>query len=241
MKHKKDVYYFPHDSNANSDPKCVLLIEQLGMEGYGIFWVLVETLREQPDFKYPLRLISSLARRYNTTTEKMKAVVMSYELFNVDEGSFFFSDSLNRRMQFYLDKKKSLSEAGKKGNQIRWRSKNIAQRSGGDQVAIANKSNQNKTKDTLLFEGIEEENLLEKEFPNDGVNRNFVGLKNRIDELKISIRVSNLLIVLSNYGEIGNAVWKVLDNIRDRKGSYIKNINAYTLKCLKEYFDIEFD
>jgi len=71
----KDAYYFPHDSNAKDDPKCVLLIEQLGMEDYGIYWMLVEVLREQPDYTYPLSLLPALARRYNTTSEKVKAVL----------------------------------------------------------------------------------------------------------------------------------------------------------------------
>lgn len=96
----KDAYYFSHDSNAKDDPKCVLLIEQLGLEGYGIFWVLIETLRDQPEYKYPLALIPALARRYNTTSEKMKTVVMQYGLFSItEEGEFFFSESLNRRME----------------------------------------------------------------------------------------------------------------------------------------------
>jgi hypothetical protein len=96
----KDAYYFSHDSNAKDDPKCVLLIEQLGLEGYGIFWVLIETLRDQPEYKYPLALIPALSRRYNTTTEKMKTVVSQYGLFNITpEGEFFFSESLFRRME----------------------------------------------------------------------------------------------------------------------------------------------
>ena len=37
--------YFPHDSNAKDDPKCMILIDPLGPEGYGIYWVLVEILR----------------------------------------------------------------------------------------------------------------------------------------------------------------------------------------------------
>lgn len=95
----KDAYYFSHDSNAKDDPKCVLLIEQLGLEGYGIFWVLIETLRDQPEYKYPLALIPALARRYNTTAEKMKTVVGSYGLFQVENDEFFFSESLDRRME----------------------------------------------------------------------------------------------------------------------------------------------
>jgi hypothetical protein len=95
----KDAYYFSHDSNAKDDPKCVLLIEQLGLEGYGIFWVLIETLRDQPEYKYPLALIPALARRYNTTAEKMKTVVGSYGLFQIENDEFFFSESLDRRME----------------------------------------------------------------------------------------------------------------------------------------------
>ena len=71
----KDAYYFSHDSNAKDDPKCVLLIEQLGLEGYGIYWVLIEVLRDQPNYSYPVELLPALARRYNTTAEKIKTVV----------------------------------------------------------------------------------------------------------------------------------------------------------------------
>lgn len=116
----KDAYYFPHDSNAKDDPKCVLLIEQLGMEGYGIYWMLVEVLREQPDYTYPLSLLPALARRYNTTSEKVKAVVCGYELFTIKEDRIFFSDSLNRRMEAIAEKRAKRSEAGRLGNITRW-------------------------------------------------------------------------------------------------------------------------
>ena len=116
----KDAYYFPHDSNAKDDPKCVLLIEQLGMEGYGIYWMLVEVLREQPDYTYPLSLLPALARRYNTTTEKVKAVVCGYELFTIKDDKIFFSNSLNRRMQTLDEKRAKRSAAGRLGNTVRW-------------------------------------------------------------------------------------------------------------------------
>ncbi len=94
----KDAYYFSHDSNAKDDPKCMLLIDQLGLEGYGIFWVLVEILRDQPEYKYPIDLVPILARRYNTSSEKMKAVVLNYNLFSLDDKDNFFSLSLKNRM-----------------------------------------------------------------------------------------------------------------------------------------------
>lgn len=117
----KDAYYFPHDSNAKDDPKCVLLIEQLGMEGYGIYWMLIETLREQPDYTYPVANIPALGRRYNTTAEKVKTVVCNYGLFTVKDDKIFFSDSLNRRMLAFEEKRAKRSEAGRLGNAARWK------------------------------------------------------------------------------------------------------------------------
>lgn len=113
----KDAFYFPHDSNAKDDPKCTMLIEQLGLEGYGIFWVLIETLRDQPDYKYPLKLIPSLARKYNTTFEKMNVVINNYNLFEIDSGTFFYSESLNKRMQiFEIKREKQRIKANKRWN-----------------------------------------------------------------------------------------------------------------------------
>lgn len=117
----KDAYYFPHDSNAKDDPKCVLLIEQLGMEGYGIYWMLIETLREQADYTYPVANIPALGRRYNTTAEKVKTVVCNYGLFTVKDDKIFFSDSLNRRMLVFEEKRAKRSEAGRLGNAARWK------------------------------------------------------------------------------------------------------------------------
>lgn len=95
---KKDAFWFSHDSNAKDDPKSMKLIDQLGLEGYGIYWVLIETLRDQAEYKYPLDMLPILARRYNTSGEKMKAVVSMYNLFSVDEENNFFSISLCDRM-----------------------------------------------------------------------------------------------------------------------------------------------
>ena len=58
--------FFPHEANAASDPRCMLLIDQLKMEGYGIFWRLVEELRTQEGFKATLNLIPVLTRTFNT-------------------------------------------------------------------------------------------------------------------------------------------------------------------------------
>lgn len=115
----KDAYYFSHDSNAKDDPKCMLLIEELQLEGYGIYWVLIETLREQENYKYPLKMIPVLARKFLTTKEKMLTVIEKYDLFEIENGEFFFSHSLNRRMSLMNNKREQARLAGKKSGEVR--------------------------------------------------------------------------------------------------------------------------
>lgn len=115
----KDAYYFSHDSNAKDDPRCMLLIDQLGLEGYGIFWVLIEILRDQPAYRYPLNLVPILARKHNTTAEKMKVVVLKYDLFQIDEDENFFSISLCRRMEKMSKTREQRKLAGRKSGESR--------------------------------------------------------------------------------------------------------------------------
>ncbi len=140
---KKDAYYFPHDSNAKDDPKCVFLIDRLGLEGYGIYWVLIETLHDQPDYSYPLALLPPLARRVNTSLGKVKPVVYNYGLFAVRDDTVFFSQALIDRMAPLEEKRQKRSFAGQLGNAARW---GVAQRSHCDATVIAMRSQGEKIK-----------------------------------------------------------------------------------------------
>lgn len=116
----KDAYWFSHDSNAKDDPKCVLMIDQLGLEGYGIYWVLVEILREQPDFSYPLALVPAIAKRYGTTAPKVEAVIKGFGLFGVREDKFFYSQSLISRVLAFKEKQDKKTAAALRANMLRW-------------------------------------------------------------------------------------------------------------------------
>ena len=86
---KKDAYYFSHDANAQDDPKLMLLIEQMGMEGFGIFWALIEKLRAERDYSLPLSTLPAFAHRWHTSTEKVQTVVKNYGLFKIVRENFF--------------------------------------------------------------------------------------------------------------------------------------------------------
>jgi len=111
-----NALWFTHDYNAKDDPKIMMMIDELGLEGYGIFWVLIETLRAaEPEYKYPLRLIPSLSRKYATTAQKMGTVITAYNLFELENDEFFLSRSLKKRMKLYDDRKKQAQIAAKIG------------------------------------------------------------------------------------------------------------------------------
>ena len=116
----KDIYWFTHDTNAKDDPKCAMMIEQFGPEAYGIFWILIEILREQPDFSYPLALLPSIARKYNTTKDKVNTVVTGYGLFEIRDDKFFYSKSLINRTIEFKEKKDKRSAAALKAAMARW-------------------------------------------------------------------------------------------------------------------------
>lgn len=114
----KDAYYFPHDSNAKDDPKLSLIIEDLGLVGYGAYWIIIESLRDQSDYKLPYSMIKVLARKYNCKIKIIESVVYNYNLF-IQEENVFYSNSLINRMLRLETKREKLSEAGKKGAQAK--------------------------------------------------------------------------------------------------------------------------
>jgi len=111
---KKDAYYFSHDANARNDIKIIKLRRSLGLEGYAIYFCLIEMLREQSDYKMPLSSISDIAFDLHTSDEKVKTVINSFELFQIDQ-KHFFSARLLTSMETYNEFKVKLVEAGRKG------------------------------------------------------------------------------------------------------------------------------
>lgn len=116
---KKDAYYFSHDANAQDDPKLMLLIEQLGMEGIGIYWCLIEKLRSEKDYKLPLSVIKPFANRWRTSAEKVETVVKNYNLFKIVSENFF-SVRLKKSMQ-------EKTERARLSASVRWGDANALQ------------------------------------------------------------------------------------------------------------------
>jgi hypothetical protein len=111
---KSSTYYFSHDYNAANDTKILFLRHQLGMEGYGIYWYLIEQLANAGG-KLPLELIPVLAMQMHCTDVKVNGVLMNFDLFTIESGEFW-----SHRLQDHLELRLKLSQSGKAGANNRW-------------------------------------------------------------------------------------------------------------------------
>ena len=110
----KDAYYFSHDSNARNDQRLMKLRMKYGPEGYGIYFMIIEILRDTEDYTLHISDVESICFDVRSENEKVLDVIKNFNLF-VIEGDYFHSKSLSNRME-RLDKiKEKRRESGKKG------------------------------------------------------------------------------------------------------------------------------
>lgn len=143
----KEAYYFSHDSNAINDTKINDMLFDFGITGYGMFWVIVEKMRESEDFKLTLsrgtfRTLSKIMmiNDIKVIEDFIEKCIEDYGLF-IREGEAFYSQSLLRRME----KKEEIKQKRKEAVNKRWNKNN------SDVIQEENKSNtfviQNDTKE----------------------------------------------------------------------------------------------
>lgn len=112
--------YFPHPSNARSSSMLVSLLIEEGFEGYGLYWAILEVLRDAPDYRYSsdFRVWSYVLHSADPT--KVQRVLENYGLFDHDENGLLYSPWLSDQLGTYDDTKRRRQEAGKKGAASRW-------------------------------------------------------------------------------------------------------------------------
>lgn len=115
----KDAFWFRHDSNAQHDERILELRAEYGWEGYGIFWSLIEKMRDAPDYRLTMATMGGMATSMGLLKPKLIGVIdlaCKQGLFALEcESAYVFSPSLRRRLEGWEDKKAIFSEAGKKG------------------------------------------------------------------------------------------------------------------------------
>ena len=84
---KKDQY-IPHEVSMRNTSEVMNLIENEGMEGYGIYWAIMEYLRVQDGYTGDIQSLKSLARQLRVRLPKLKRIMGNYGLFSCTETTF---------------------------------------------------------------------------------------------------------------------------------------------------------
>lgn len=108
--------YFSHDSNARSDSKIIALRMKHQWAGYGLYWALIEKLRDTTCYKLESDF-GSLAYDLRADASILKSVICDFGLFAfTEDGDYFYSESLLRRMEA----KDAKSEKARESVNKRW-------------------------------------------------------------------------------------------------------------------------
>lgn len=135
--------YFPHPSNARLSSACVALLIGEGFAGYGLYWSILEVLRDAPNYRYSSDPKVWAYVLHAQDTDLVQRVLQQYGLFETDGEGLLFSPWLLEQLDNYDEQKRRRSEAGRKGAARRWGSgtgedgKAIAMPSSEDGKAIA--------------------------------------------------------------------------------------------------------
>lgn len=114
----KDAYYFSHDSNARNDQRIMKLRMKYGMVGYGIYWSIIEILREQEDYSLNIKDVDSIVYELREPEEMILSVIKDFDLF-VIKNNVFYSNSLKKRMRLREEK----SDKARESARARWNNK----------------------------------------------------------------------------------------------------------------------
>tara|TARA_R100000808_G_C2141025_1_gene148856 strand:+ start:1452 stop:2096 length:645 start_codon:yes stop_codon:yes gene_type:complete len=114
----KDAYYFSHDSNARNDQKTMKLRMCHGMMGYGVYWAIIEMLREQEGYCLSINDVDSIAFELRQEEATILSIIKDFGLFEFNDEQFY-SVSLSKRMlkMDQIREKRSMAGKAKKSKQ----------------------------------------------------------------------------------------------------------------------------
>jgi|TARA_Y100000310_G_scaffold180473_1_gene180374 hypothetical protein len=119
----KNTYFFKHDFNAYNDDKILDMRMDLGIEGYGAFWFLVEYLANQKGYESEANY-KRIGFGGGVCPSLLEKVINDYDLFVVVDN-LFYSKTLKARMTRLDDVKEKRREAGSKGGKMKANAKQM--------------------------------------------------------------------------------------------------------------------
>ena len=141
---KDNLPYFSHDNSSHDDPKIIDLFMKHGSKGYGIYWLLLEFMAQDPKCRIDQKYLEHIAFRFHEEIKDIKSIVnfcIEEDLFKKEENNYIFSKRLRKSKERVINERVRKSKGGVKGNEIRWgEHRGIANQSHTDSTPIATQS-----------------------------------------------------------------------------------------------------
>jgi hypothetical protein len=232
----KDAFYFSHDCNARNDPKILALRSVYGAEGYGVYFMLIEILREQPTYKLSANkyIWNTLAMQMQSTADRIEKIVSDCCTEFEDKGSFLltndgkylYSESLIRRMERADEVSEKRSQAASK----RWQNKACKDSEDSDECkSNANAEQMQSNEDALQCnktrpdQNIPDQNIPEKKRVKKNTSNVFIEFANGNEKL---------IEALNGFEEMRN-------RIKEPMTDYAKRLLLKKLEQLSKQTDIQ--
>lgn len=99
---------------------CVSLLIEEGYSGYGLYWAMLEVLRDAPEYRYTPDPKVWAYVLHAADLAQVERVLNRYGLFDRDDDGLLFSPWLIEQLGQYDDTRRKRQEAGKRGAASRW-------------------------------------------------------------------------------------------------------------------------
>ena len=143
----ENTFYFSHDYNAREDEKILKLLRVLKLEGYGAYWVIVETLAKN-GWSLSLESIEDISYLVRDDNDVITQIIYDFWLFEIDEEKqVFYSKRLLKHFEKRQEDKIKKSEAWKKGMAKRWGNNNSVITKDNSVITENNKGKERKGKE----------------------------------------------------------------------------------------------
>jgi hypothetical protein len=161
--------YFNHFYGLRNQTEVLEIRAEFGVEGYGLYLMLLETIAESETISINKNLIKGLSLNLNCDLERLKNLInfcVKLNLFYL-ENDFIFSNHLKEHLEKRAEIKEKRAVAGAKGGKSKAKSKQslaIAKQNLAKKESKESKINKNKDKEKrkeIIQNFFENENLKE--------------------------------------------------------------------------------
>ena len=185
---KKESQWFTHEVGTYNTPQMLELIENYGMTGYGYWWILIEILRMEDDYKYDISKpyhYNTIALAFRISKEEVKVFIddciNKFDLLQTD-GTYIWSESLHERMKHLERRRESFKANGSKGGQTTKANRAAKkQQTGSEEVADVQQmssepvaTEQRKAAHNITLHNTTKQNNKEEEIPPATPTTNFI-------------------------------------------------------------------